>query len=44
VEHNGHVYLTELQQERVAVSRRVEELRERLEAEGWKTPTNGSAS
>jgi hypothetical protein len=35
VEHNGQVYLTELHRERVMFSRRVAELRELLEAEGW---------
>ena len=35
VEHNSEMYLTEVHKERVAFSRRVEELRELLEAEGW---------
>jgi hypothetical protein len=39
VEHNGQVYRTEAHTERIAFHRRVEELREMPEAEGW-TLTN----
>jgi hypothetical protein len=44
VEHNGQIYRTEVHQERVAFSRRVDELRRMLETEGWITATKGSAS